>query len=195
VLSFDTVHALTDCLIRLQADDRCTPAAAPELLGTLMLAQDNPAGSPHGHLRQLRTLYVPLLAGPQLHHTLPAALHHVADALSGTAHTAPPDGPLSAADLTLLHAQLRNYRPGLRLLAWAVCYDDVRATPPHGLTLLRRVDAVDADGRVYQLSRRPDETQPTVTLDDRPNPGDLPATYPPLAQLATSTPSGANPRP
>ena len=52
--------------------------------------------------------------------------------------------------------------------------------------MLRRVEAVDVDGRVYQLSRRPGETRPVVLLDEQPDPGDLPATYPPLARLATA---------
>ena len=75
--------------------------------------------------------------------------------------------------------------PGLRPLAWAVCYDDL-LTDTDPLTRVRRVEAVDADGRVYQLSRTTRESHPVVLVDEQPDPADLPATYPALAQLAAA---------
>ena len=191
MLSFDTVHALTECLLRVQQDTPPAPPAAPELLGTIVLAQDYRLGLPDWRLRQVRVLQLPLLGDRRRHHTLPAALHQIADTLAphpGTAASGgmlADDGPLHPDDLDVLRHALHERRPGLRLLAWAVCYDDLLADTAH-LPMLRRVDAVDVDGRVYQLSLRTGETGPVVVIGEHRDPGDLPATHPALAQLATA---------
>ena len=191
MLSFDTVHALTECLLHVQHDTPPAPPAAPELLGTVVLAQDYTLGLTDWRLRQVRALQMPLLGDRRHHHTLPAALHQVADALAPDPDAATggsvlaDDGPLHPDDLDVLRHALHERRPGLRLLAWAVCYDDLLADTDE-LTVLRRVEAVDVDGRVYQLSLRPGETHPVVLIDEHPDPGDLPATHPALAQLATA---------
>ncbi|WP_412738502.1 hypothetical protein [Krasilnikovia sp. MM14-A1259] len=69
--------------------------------------------------------------------------------------------------------------PGFRMLACAALDDDIviAANEPHGC---RRLDAVDIDGRVYQLTRYHAETHPVVTVDDADGPRDTPATIPPL---------------
>src|SRR6185295_76878 len=95
------------------------------------------------------------------------------------------DGPLHPDDVAALRQALRDPSPGSRLLAWAVCYDDLLADD-EGIAAVRRMEAVDVDGRVYQFSRRPGEPQPVVLLDEQADPADLPATYPPLARLAST---------
>jgi hypothetical protein len=94
-----------------------------------------------------------------------------------------PAHPRPADDLDILRAAL--HQPELRLIAWAVCYDDLLADD-EDLATVRRVETVDVDGRVYQLSLHPNDTHPVVLIDEQPDPDDLPATYPPLARLATA---------
>ncbi|MEV6931382.1 hypothetical protein AB0M46_43760 [Dactylosporangium sp. NPDC051485] len=85
--------------------------------------------------------------------------------------------------------------PGMRLVACAVLYDDIHtgtatsaATPGGGtgeqctLTAVRRADAVDVDGRVYQAVCLPG-TSATAIVDDEPDPHDTPATQPGLTAL------------
>ncbi|HEX8630559.1 MAG TPA: hypothetical protein VF755_20560, partial [Catenuloplanes sp.] len=49
------------------------------------------------------------------------------------------------------------------------------------------VDAVDVDGRVYQLTRHHRERTPIVLIDETPDPDDLPATQPALAALVAAS--------
>lgn len=191
MLSFDTVHALTECLLHVEHDTPPAPLAAAEHLGTLVLVQDQPTCPNGGPLRALRVLRLPLLGDERRHLTLPAALHQIADDMTADVTTpassndGDENGPLHADDLASLRHALREPRPGLRLLAWAVCYDDLLADD-EGVVALRHVEAVDVDGRVYQLSRRPGESRPVVLLDEQADTGDLPATHPPLVRLATT---------
>jgi hypothetical protein len=152
VLSFATVHALTECLLHVEHDTPPAPLAAAEHLGTIVLAQDIPACPTGGPLRALRVLRLPLLGDQRRHLTLPAALHQIADAVHniafGGSSAGEDSGPLHPDDLAVLRHALHEPRPGLRLLAWAVCYDDLLADD-EGLVALRRVEAVDVDGRVY----------------------------------------------
>ncbi|MFG2043954.1 hypothetical protein [Dactylosporangium sp. NPDC048998] len=102
--------------------------------------------------------------------------------------------------------------PDMRLLACAVSYDDIhigdtqttdartgdageqtnrsRDGADHtdsrvAVLPVRRVDAVDIDGRVYQAVRHPGG-HTTVLVDDEPDPLDTPATHPGLTALLTT---------
>lgn len=188
MLSFDAVHALTTCLLHVQHDPP-TASDPNDLLGTVVLAQDQPVGPTGARLRHLRALQLPMHGDHGRLHNLPAALHHIADALtahdrSRTAQRPIADHGRDGIDVDILRAALRQ--PGLRLIAWAVCYDDLLAQDA-GLALVRRVDAVDVDGRVYQLSLCPGDTHPALVIDEQADPDDVPATYPPLARLVTAT--------
>lgn len=125
MLSFDTVHALTDCFIHVQRE---TPPALGEALahlGTIVLVQDRPTGST-GRRSRLRILAVPLLVGRHHHHTLPAALDQFADTLAldkphgdehgdttGTARTSSTqDNLLFPEILAVLRHALDDPRPG-----------------------------------------------------------------------------------
>ncbi|MGA8113919.1 MAG: hypothetical protein WCA46_09685 [Actinocatenispora sp.] len=184
VLSFDTVHALTDCLLQTDQD---TPPDGADRLGHLLLAQDRPFGPNRWDIREARILRLPLTCGTASHPTLPAALDHLADTL--TAEHTPPHGPLHEHDLQRLRDTLAEPLPALRLIAWAVLYDDIAIHADH-LTPVRRVDAVDVDGRVYQLHRRHTEQRPVVLIDEHPG-SPLTATQPALARLVTAA-SGAS---
>ncbi len=188
MLSFSTVHALTTCLLHAEGEAPSGTATA-QWLGTLVLAQDHPVGPATSRLRHLRLLHLPLSGQHHQQHSLPAALDQIADALCrrdpspGDRSSPGAGGPLHPGELDVLRAAL--HQPGMRLLAWAVRYDDVLADDEH-LATVQRVEAVDVDGRVYQLSRPPGEPHPVGLLDEQPDPADLPATHPPLARLATA---------
>jgi hypothetical protein len=189
VLSLDTVHALVDHLVQL---DTAQPAPARRLreLGTIALVHDFALRHGTPDQRGLRVLQLPLVTDHRRHQPLPATLHAIADALIADARAGHPpqhsDVALDPFDLTVLRQEALRPDPGLRPLAWAVCYDDL-LTDTDPLTRVRRVEAVDADGRVYQLSRTTRESHPVVLVDEQPDPADLPATYPALAQLAAAT--------
>jgi hypothetical protein len=174
VLSFDTVHAITDQLLAATTAD-----LDPGLLSTaptLLLLADQPAAPTSAH-RRIRTLHIPLNSRTR---PLPHLLHDTAQTLQlrGAAH--PIMRAFHAARSVALAAADR------RLLAWAVRYDDIDLTrgAPH---LVRRVDAVDADGRVYQVSLRHAQTRPTMCVDDDPDPHDTPASWAGLTALITAS--------
>jgi len=84
-------------------------------------------------------------------------------------------------------------RSGMRLLACAVAYDGIHTDRnpddhrdvPGAVVMVRRVDAVDVDGRVYQAVRLPGG-HATILVDDEPDPLDTPATHTGLAALLTA---------
>ena len=177
MLSFDTVHLLTGCLLQAQSDTPHGPVAA-DLLGPLVLAQDRPVDPTGSQPWYLRVLQMPLSSDRGGHLSLPAALQQIADGLPGhdpSLARMSPAGGRHSGDLDMLRAAL--CQPGLRLLAWAISYDDLRVHD-EDVVMVRRVDAVDVDGRVYQLSLHAGEAHPVVLLDEQPDPGDLPATGP-----------------
>jgi hypothetical protein len=188
VFSLDTVHALVDHLIQL---DTAQPALERRLreLGTIALIHDFVLRHGSPDLRARRVLQLPLLTDHRRHQPLPGILHAIAGSLTADVQAGGlsehADLALHPFDLSVLRREALQPDPGLRPLAWAVCYDDV-LTDTDPLIRVRRVEAVDADGRVYQLSRTARETQPVVLVDERPDPADLPATYPALAQLAAA---------
>jgi hypothetical protein len=186
VLSLDTVHALVDHLMQLDTG-QFSPLRE---LGTIAVIHDYPLRHGTPDQRGMRLLKLPLLTDHRRHQTLPAALHAIAGSLAPTSAAPEPaaalnDPVLDPFDLAVLRQQVQQPDSGLRLLAWAVCYDDL-LTDTHTVTRVRRVEAVDADGRVYQLSRTVREAHPVVLVDEQPDPADLPATYPALAQLAAA---------
>jgi hypothetical protein len=62
-------------------------------------------------------------------------------------------------------------------LAWAVLYHDLHATPDR-IGEIRRVDTVDIDGRVYQITRLRGEALAVVVIDDQPDPDATPPPTP-----------------
>ncbi|MEV6374831.1 hypothetical protein [Micromonospora musae] len=104
-----------------------------------------------------------------------ALLHHIASELdrSGTPYQ---------ATLAAIVDLLRVAMPNVRLLAWAACYRDLQPVDQR-LRQARRIDAVDIDGRFYQLTRLHGEYHPVVLVDDTPDPNNTPPTYRGLVAL------------
>lgn len=186
MLSFNAVHTLTTCLVEADADaERLGWGQSP----TMLLVHDwplNPVIS--RRMRKMRSLEFPLhpedlLSDPA---GLPALLHRLADSLR---HPATPT-PYQTTLQTMV-ARVRATAPDVRLLAWAACYDDIH-TREGQPQQVRRVDAVDTDGRLYQLTRETGEDHPFVLVNDTPDPNDIPATHPGLVALLAAT-SGYTP--
>jgi len=211
VLSFDTTRTLTGRLLQAEADADARGWAGPPVLLVLHDQPYTQPGSRH-RLRRMRAASFTLDPADVAARAagIPAVLHDLADQLM---LTNPRNGGPSAADHEHPDAPTRTAagttaRPGpgadrgiaggqitagmltapatARLLAWAVLYEDVDADPA-GIAEVRRVDAVDIDGRVYQLTRRRGEPHVVVAVDDHPDPGDTPATHPGLTALLATT--------
>jgi hypothetical protein len=179
VLSFSVVHTLSSCLLAADADADTSGWGDPPTLLLIHDRRQHPAAPPC--LREMRSVEFPLhpddlLADPA---GLPALLHRLA---TGLEH---PDSaralPYQAA-LDTIVGLIRETDPAARLLAWAVLYHDI-GTASGQPQQVRRVEAVDTDGRVYQLTRIPGEDHPLLVVDDTPDPVDTPATYPGLVAL------------
>jgi hypothetical protein len=172
MLTFPSSHALTDALIAASTDPRLT-ARLPILL---LLHEKAISATEHGircHIVRLRHTDAD---GPD------TAIVGRLEALIRD-HTAG-QGPI----LDLTHAVNASTRTatGFRMLACAALDDDIVITGdgPHEC---RRIDAVDIDGRVYQLTQYRTETHPIVTVDDTAEPCDVPAAIPALrAALAAA---------
>jgi hypothetical protein len=207
VLSFDTTHAITGCLVHSEADLHAAGWGHPPLLALLHDQPHTDAPAWGGRLRRIRADLVPISATELAAHPngLPGYLHDLAAHL-----TAPLGEPLPtghrrigvAAVVAALRAARRASPPGvpIRALAWAVLYEDistVTALDPNDVDEVdevRRVDALDSDGRVYQLTRRRFETAAVVLIDEQPDPADTPATIPALAALLSATTPGTTHR-
>lgn len=167
MLSFRTTHAITGELIvtTRSADWSSNPL--------LLLIQDRPTRHPDApNARQLRVTLIDLPAHLWTAH--PGGVAAVLDALAAAASH--PTHPITHHD--------DRFGPDARTLAVAVCYDDIAADPETGsVAAIRRVDAVDIDGRVYQLSQLPGEVSAVVSVDEQPHPDDTPATHPGLRGL------------
>jgi hypothetical protein len=182
MLSFNTTHALTGYL--LDADAHAESRGwgnAPVLL----LVQDRPlvaAGT--RQLRHMRAVTITLQPDKVAERRagIPGVLHDIVATLADR------DSQLAAehdaVDLDAAAGQICGC--GARVLAWAVLYEDVHVDAAD-LRQIRRVDAVDIDGRVYQLTRLRGETHPVVVIDEQPDPAGTPATHPGLAALLAAT--------
>jgi hypothetical protein len=197
VLSFDTTHAITGCLVRAETDAHLRGWGGPPVL-LVLHDQPYPLAGPHP-LRRMRALSFALDPTDVAACTagIPALLHELAEHLSDPDAGRPGRG--GAADPATRPAQIRAgilTAPPARLLAWAALYEDVHidvgigagiGADPAGIGEVRRVDAVDVDGRVYQLTRRRGEPAVVVLIDDQPDPGDTPATHAGLTALLSAT--------
>jgi hypothetical protein len=182
VLSFSTTHALTDCLLAADAHAETLGwGSAP----ALVLLRDRPM-SPAG-ARQLRQMRAAAFTLPRQAATegIPGITQILQDLAANLDHAraAASDRGL---DVDIAGDLIGDREPGTRLLAWAVLYQALLQTPA-GARQIRRVDAIDIDGRVYQVSRLRGEALAVVIVDDQPDPCDLPATHSGLAALLSAT--------
>jgi hypothetical protein len=158
MLSFRTTYAITGELI--------TAADAGQPHHPLLLVlHDRPIiqpDAPDARLLRVTRIHLPQRTWTQHPTGIPGVLDHLAS---------------SAADL--LQA-ITAADTDARLLATAVRYDDLAInTDPNGsaITPVRRVEAVDTDGRSYQVTRLPGEHHGVALVDDQPQPDDVPATH------------------
>ncbi|MBM0226132.1 hypothetical protein JNW87_11845 [Micromonospora sp. ATA51] len=190
MLSFPAVHTLAGCLLAADADAETLGWGGPATLLLIHERRLDTAGT--APLRAMRGVEFPLHPDDLLTDPagLPVLLHRLA---AGLDHPEPPR-PYQATLDTII-GLIRHTEPDARLLAWAALYDDV-LTVDREPRQVRRVDAVDTDGRVYQLSHLRGEDHPLLLVDDIPDPDDTPATLPGLAALlaATARFSGDNTR-
>ncbi|MBQ0896749.1 hypothetical protein KBX37_27270 [Micromonospora sp. U56] len=182
MLSFPAVHTLAGCLLAVDAD--------ADVLGwgrsaTLLLIHDRPL-HPDGpvRLRAVRSVEFPLHPDDLLTDPagLPALLHRLATALGQ------PDRDAATAYQVTLDTiiELIGIRSGARLLAWAAVYDDL--LPAAGRARrVRRVDAVDTDGRLYQLTHLHAEEHPAVAVHDGPGAANTFPAGPGLSALLAAT--------
>ncbi|PSK61272.1 hypothetical protein B0E53_06833 [Micromonospora sp. MH33] len=179
MLSFTAVHALAGCLLATDVDAEHLGWGQPP---TLLLIHTRPlhTASP---AHALRSVEFPLCREDLLTDPagLPDLLHRLAAGLR------PPEVATPCrATLDTIVRLIRATEPDAGLLAWATCYDDI-LTIGDAPRQARRIDAVDTDGRLYQLSHPRGDDQPLLLIDDTPDPGDIPATYPGLTALITAT--------
>ncbi|MEV0726906.1 hypothetical protein AB0I37_29555 [Micromonospora purpureochromogenes] len=163
MLSFPAVHTLAGCLLAVDADADVLGWGRP---ATLLLLHDRPL-HPDGsaRLRAVRSVEFPLhpddlLTDPA---ELPALLHRLATALGQ------PDRDAATAYRVTLDTiiELIGIRSVARLLAWAAVYDDLLPAVCRPRRA-RRVDAVDTDGGLYQLTHLPGEEHPALAVHDGP---------------------------
>ena len=165
MLSFTTTHAITECLLCADADAEATGWGGPPALLLLRGHWLAPPPDPQPRRIQVDTFPLPP-AALRRHGGLPAILTAIA------ARYRRPD---------LRHPDPTSGGP-LRLLAWAVRYEDILAEDTD-LAQIRRVEAVDTDGRVYQITRLHGERHGLVLIDEQPDPDNLPATHTGLTAL------------
>ncbi|MEV4813880.1 hypothetical protein [Micromonospora avicenniae] len=176
MLSFPDVHALTSCLAAADADADTRGWGQPI---TLLLLHDRPPATDEAQ-REIRSLEFPLHPNDALTDAAgqPTLLHHIADELDG------PATPYQAT-LAAIVDLIRVATPHARLLAWATCYRDLQPVDRR-LRQARRVDAVDIDGRFYQLTHLHGDEHPVVLVEDTPA-NDAPPTYRGLVGLLAAT--------
>jgi hypothetical protein len=166
MLTFPTSHALTDALITATRD----PALATRLPLALFMYErtaDTPRPVIGCHLISLQ-------------HTAGADGHDTAIVERLETLTREPAGTTGPIPALIRAANTTNHTTSsLRMLACAALDDDIviAADGPHDC---RRLDAVDIDGRVYQLTQHRTETPPVVTVDHIDDPRGIPAVVPAL---------------
>ncbi|MEW2427801.1 hypothetical protein AB0877_07300 [Micromonospora sp. NPDC047644] len=183
-MSFHAVHTLTECLLHIEANADLLGWGRPPLL---LLVQDRPAPTaPHGTKRQMRAVHLPL-NDTRMGRYRAGLADLLPDLTTALDINQPVARPTLAAcvDVGLITDLLTDPTPGLRLLAWAVCYEDV-LVDSNNLHEIRRVDAVDADRRDYRVTRLRGEAHPVVRVDDHVE-HDAPATRRALTRLVQTT--------
>ncbi|MEH0931414.1 hypothetical protein [Micromonospora sp. CPCC 205558] len=184
-MSFHAVHTLTGCLLHIEASADLLGWGRPPLL---LLVQDRPTPSaPNGLRRQMRAVHLPL-NDTRMGRYRAGLADLLPDLTTALDINQPVARPTLAAcvDIGLITNLLADPTPGLRLLAWAVCYEDV-LVESDDLHEIRRVDAVDADRRGYRITRLRGEPHPMVRVDDHDDHDDAPTTRSALARLIQTT--------
>ncbi|MFG3645065.1 hypothetical protein ACGF3C_32805 [Micromonospora sp. NPDC047762] len=184
-MSFDAVHTLTGGLLHVEASADLLGWGRPPLL---LLVQDRPAPTaPRGTRHQVRAARLPFNDARMGRYRAGLAdlLPDLATALDINQPVARPT-LAACVNVGLIMDLLADPTPGLHLLAWALCYEDV-LVESDDLREVRRVDAVDADRRGYRITSLRGESHPVVRVDDHADHDDAPATRTALARLVQTT--------
>ena len=166
MLPFDTIHAVVGCLI--DADACAEDSGWNEFPAVLVLHERRPATHATTSTCQIRLDVIAVPDRRWLEH--PTGVVGVLTDLATTW----PDPPTGDTD---------GEESDSRLLAWAVVYEDIRAEGTTDLAEVRHIDALDIDGRTYQITRVRGEDRAVVVIDDDPVPARTSATRAGLAAL------------
>ncbi|MEU8299715.1 hypothetical protein AB0C04_20880 [Micromonospora sp. NPDC048909] len=180
MLSFTDVHGLAGCLLAADADAEMLGWGQP---ATLLFLHDLPSIGGRARMCAMRSVQFPLHRDDLL--TDPAGLPALLHRLAADLHDPDTPTPYQATFDTILRL-IRAGTPDARVLAWAVCYDTIHTLDGQPRQA-RRIDAVDTDGRVYQLTHLHGEDHPLLGVDDTPDPSDTPYTRPGLRSLLIAT--------
>jgi hypothetical protein len=169
MLSFPTVHAITDALFDAEATAAGVGWHSPPTLLAVRQQRTNP------ETPELVAAPLPVQPEQWLHHTAGLA------------------GVLTDATAALRSpAALTEFAsaPQRRIVAWALLYEDpitdTVTDGEHGGEI-RVLDAVDVDGRLYRLTRLRNSGQVVVVVDDGPALDGDPPTRALLADLLDAT--------
>jgi hypothetical protein len=171
MLTFPTSHALTEALITATHSPQLT-ARLPIVLFLYEIANNGT-----GYLIRCHVIRPRYSSGPEgLDTTIVGRLEAL------TREHTDAQGPIPMV-MAAVNATTGD-APGFRMLACAALDDDI-VIAEDGPHRCRRLDAVDIDGRVYQLTRYHTEKHPVVTVDDVDEPRDTPAAIPVLQAALT----------
>ena|GEM_PF-5365810 len=165
MLPFDTIHAIVGCLV--DADACAEDSGWNESPAVLVLHERRPAAHATTSTCQIRLHVIAVPDRRWLDH--PTGVVGVLTDLA----TTQPDPPTGDTD---------GEESDSRLLAWAVVYEDIRAEGTY-MAEVRRIDALDLDGRTYQITHVFGEDRAVVVIDDDPVPARTSATRAGLAAL------------
>ncbi len=178
MLSSHTIHALTGCLLDAEAHADTHGWRQPPMIILLRAQRLHPT---HGRGRRLDTILLPIHPDVAGHAGgIPAILRDLAQRLTDI--PAGTDSEAAAALSTVVADELLDQTsPGARLLGCGILHEDTHILGTD-VRQVRHVDAVDADRRLYRLTRLSGQSRPAAVVDDQPDPQDCPA-YPGLVSL------------
>jgi hypothetical protein len=160
VLPYDTVHHLTQTLLDIETDAHRRGWNRPPIPLVILNRRNRTA---------LQVITLPLQTRSAATRDLPLThqLHQLAAALHSRA------------------GHVRPAQAGRRVLLCGVLYHDLHATLDE-LCHSRRLEALDTDGRRYEIVRRRNRTDPTVHHVAPCDGGAVPATLPGLAAILSA---------
>jgi hypothetical protein len=163
VLPYDTVHHLTQTLLAIETDAHRRGWNRPPIPLVIVNRHDRTA-------LQVITLPLQTRSTAARDLPLPDQLHQLATALRSRAGHVRPVQPASR---------------GRRVLLCGVLYHDLHATLDE-LCHSRRLEALDTDGRRYEIVRRRSRPLPTIGHAAPCDGGAVPATLPGLAAILSA---------
>ncbi len=190
MLSSHTIHVLTGCLLDAEAHADTHGWRQPPMIILLRAQRLHPT---HGRGRRLDTILLPIHPDLVAGHVaagrpggVTAVLRDLAQWLTDTApgaDVAAETDPAAGAALraALADELLDQTGPEARLLGCGIIHEHTHILGAD-VRQVRRLDAVDADRRLYRLTRLSGQAIAVAVVDDHPHPRACPA-YPGLVSL------------